>query len=47
MQVLCHSSKIVFPKNIPSQKAFENAGFVFDHAHEGGDAWYYSYSNRE
>ena len=23
--------------------AFEDAGFVFDHAHEDGDAWYYSF----
>ena len=35
---------VIFPNNIPSQKAFEKAGFHFDHAHEDGDAWYYVYS---
>jgi len=36
---------VIFPNNIPSQKAFEKAGFVFDHAHEDGDAWYYIYES--
>lgn len=37
------ANAVIFPNNIPSQKAFEKAGFVFDHAHEDGDAWYYIY----
>ena len=32
---------VIFPDNPASQKAFEKVGFVFDHAHEDGDAWYY------
>ena len=34
---------VIYPSNIPSQKAFEKAGFVFDRAHPDGDAWYYTY----
>lgn len=34
---------VIFPCNIASQKAFEKAGFLFDHAHPDGDAWYYKY----
>lgn len=32
---------VIFPSNLPSQKAFIQAGFVFDHAHGDGDAWNY------
>ena len=37
---------VIFPNNIASQKAFEKVGFVFDHAHVDGDAWYYCYNIR-
>ena len=32
---------VIFPENLPSQRAFENAGFVFDSAHEDGTSWNY------
>lgn len=38
------SGAVIFPCNTASQKAFEKAGFVFDHANDGGDAWYYCYT---
>lgn len=31
----------IFPSNIASQKAFQNAGFSFSYEHDDGDAWYY------
>ena len=34
---------VIFPSNIPSQKVFEKAGYVFDHADPDGDVWYYKY----
>jgi len=34
---------VIFPNNIPSQKAFEKAGFTFHYEHPDGDAWYYRY----
>ncbi len=34
---------VIFPDNIPSQKAFEKASFRFESAHPDGDAWYYTY----
>ena len=34
---------VIFPNNIPSQKAFEKAGFKFYYEHPDGDAWYYRY----
>ena len=37
---------VIFPSNAASQKAFEKAGFVFERAHEDGDALYYSFDNR-
>lgn len=33
---------VIFPSNSASQRAFEKAGFVFEYAHEDGDALYYS-----
>ncbi len=36
------ATAVIFPNNPASQKAFERAGFVFDHADDDGDAWYYS-----
>ena len=37
------ASAVIFPNNPASQKAFERAGFVFDHANDDADAWYYCY----
>ncbi len=37
---------VIFPDNIPSQKAFEKAGFCFESSHPDGDAWYYRWYNR-
>lgn len=37
------ATAVIFPNNPASQKAFEKAGFVFDHANEESDVWYYSY----
>jgi hypothetical protein len=34
---------VIFPNNTASQKAFEKAGFAFDHAHPKGDALIYKY----
>ncbi len=34
---------VIYPSNIPSQKAFEKAGFVFESEHPDGDAWNYRY----
>ena len=34
---------VIFPNNIPSQKAFQKAVFQFESAHPDGDAWYYTY----
>ncbi len=36
---------VIFPDNIPSQKAFERAGFRYESAHPDGDAWYYRWYN--
>ena len=32
---------VIFPENLPSQRAFVKAGFVFDSAPEDGMAWNY------
>ena len=32
---------VIFPDNLPSQKAFTKAGFVLDHVHEDGTVLYY------
>lgn len=32
---------VIFPENLPSQRAFENAGFVFESAHDDGTSWNY------
>lgn len=37
------SEAVIFPSNIASQKAFENAGFQYHHTHEDGNAMYYVY----
>ena len=39
------ATAVIFPNNPASQKVFEKAGFVFDHANEDGDAWYYCYTS--
>lgn len=39
------ATAVIFPNNPASQKAFERASFVFDHADDDGDAWYYCYSS--
>ena len=33
----------IYPNNVASQKVFEKDGFVFSHAHEDGDSWYYKF----
>jgi len=38
---------VIYPPNIASQKAFEKAGFVFDHVHPDGDVWYYHYKKSQ
>lgn len=38
---------VIFPSNASSQKAFEKAGFLFDYAHEDGDALYYTFKVTE
>ena len=35
----------IYPSNIASKKAFENAGFKYDHTHEDEDAMYYVYES--
>ena len=41
------ATAVIFPSNPASQKAFEKAGFVFDHANDDGDAWYYVYCGND
>ena len=38
------SEAVIFPGNIASQKAFENAGFRYHHSHEDGTAMYFVYA---
>ena len=42
-QPISSASAIIYPNNVASQRAFEKAGFKFDHAHPDGDAWIYTY----
>ena len=37
------SEAVIFPGNIASRKAFENAGFYHHHSHEDGTALYFVY----
>ncbi len=37
---------VIYPNNIPSQKAFEKAGFRFQSEHPDGDAWNYRYQKK-
>lgn len=39
------SESVIFPGNIASQKAFENAGYRYHHTHEDGDAVIYHYTS--
>ncbi len=41
------ATAVIFPNNPASQKAFEKAGFVFDHANDDDDAWYYCYTSNQ
>lgn len=34
---------VIYPNNVPSQKAFEKAEFKFESEHPDGDAWNYRY----
>lgn len=38
---------VIFPKNIASQRAFQNAGFIHIGTHPDGDAFYYGYKRRD
>lgn len=35
---------VVFPNNLPSQRAFTKVGFAFESAHEDGTSWNYVYT---
>lgn len=37
---------VIYPNNIPSQKAFEKARFRFESEHPDGDAWNYRYQKK-
>lgn len=39
------SEAVIFPNNIASKKAFENAGYQYHHTHEDGTALYYIYES--
>lgn len=43
--VIQKSEAVIFPSNIASQKAFENAGYQYHHTYEDGTAMYYVYEN--
>ena len=45
--VIKEANAVIYPNNIPSQKAFEKAGFVFHSEHPDGDAWNYQYHKSE
>ena len=36
------ATAVIFPNNPASQKAFEKAGFAFDHSNDEGDVLYYA-----
>ncbi len=38
-----HATAVIYPNNVASKKAFENAGFVFQSSHPDGDAWNYRF----
>ena len=39
------SEAVIFPDNIASKRAFENAGFIHHHTHKDGTAMYYVYND--
>jgi len=43
--VIQKSEAVIFPSNIASQKAFENAGYQHHHTYEDGTAMYYVYES--
>ena len=43
--VIPKSEAVIFPHNIASQKAFENAGYQHHHTYEDGTAMYYVYES--
>ena len=45
--MITDASAVIYPNNIPSQKAFEKAGFVFHSQHPDGDAWNYWYKREQ
>jgi GNAT superfamily N-acetyltransferase len=46
--IIQESEAVIYPSNIASQKAFENAGFQYHHTHEDSDgiSLYYTYKNQ-
>lgn len=40
---ILNANAVIYPNNVPSQKAFEKAGFRFESEHPDGDAWNYKY----
>lgn len=38
------ANAVIYPDNIPSQKAFEKVGFKYTGSHPDGDAWYFQYN---
>lgn len=43
--VIQKSEAVIFPNNIASQRAFENAGYQYHHTYEDGTAMYYVYES--
>ena len=43
-----HSEAVIYPNNIASQRAFENAGFIYhnNHKDENGDSMHYIYEDK-
>lgn len=43
---ILNASAVIYPNNVPSQKAFKKAGFRFESEHPDGDAWNYRYQKK-
>jgi RimJ/RimL family protein N-acetyltransferase len=43
-----HSEAVIYPNNVASQRAFENAGFIYhnNHKDENGDSMHYIYEDK-
>ena len=43
---ILHSEAVIYPNNVASQRAFENAGFIYhnNHKDENGDSMNYVYA---